>query len=131
MHAKTLVRVIVPSDGGPVHPGALVLEMPRERAPRGRIEAQHRAVFPVLRVAHRDHGGRPAHLYAVALAARIGGYTPASDHLIIHSSLLISVMSCAESIGDSAHPLITLSAVAMAATSLGSLTTLPEPHPSR
>src|SRR5215471_4614121 len=131
MHAKTLVRVIVPSDGGPVHPGALALEMPRERAPRGRIEAQHRAAVPVLRVAHRDRGGRPAHLDAVALAARVGGYAPVGDRLIIHSSLLISVMSCAESIGDSAHPLITLSAVAMSATSFWSLMTRPEPHPSR
>ena len=72
-----------------------------------------------------------AHLYAIALTARVGGYTPVRDHLVTHSSLLILVMSCAESIGDSAHPLIMLSAVAIAATSLGSLTTLPDPHPSR
>ena len=72
-----------------------------------------------------------AYLYAIALTARVGGYTPVRDHLVAHSSLLILVMSCAESIGDSAHPLIMLSAVAMAATSLGSLRTLPDPHPSR
>ena len=83
------------------------------------------------RIADCDRGGRPAYLYAISLAACVGGYTPASDFLVAHSSLLIVVMSCAESIGDSAHPLIMLSAVAMVTTSFGSLTTLPEPHPSR
>src|SRR5690242_19227783 len=102
----------------------------RERVPRGGIEVQYWTRF-VLRVAHGDRGGRPAHLDAIALTAGVGGYPPARDPLAAHSSLLIVVMSCAESIGDSAHPLIMPSAVAMAATSLASLTTLPEPHPSR
>src|SRR5690348_4252239 len=83
----------------------LSFEMLGERLPHGRGEAQHRAALPVLGVAHGDRGGRPAHLYAVALAAGVGGYPPARDRLIAHSSLLIWVMSCAESIGDSAHPL--------------------------
>src|SRR5260370_25244327 len=105
--------------------------MLRERLPGVRVEAEHRAALLVLRVAHGNPGGGSAHLYAIALTARVGRYTPASDHLVAHSSLLILVMSCAESIGDSAHPLIMLSAVAMVVTSFGSLMTLPEPHPSR
>src|SRR5580704_19361065 len=104
--------------------------MLRERVPHEGNKAQHWTLF-VLCVAHRDRSGRLAHLYAIALTACVGGYTPARDHLVAHSSLLILVMSCAESIGDSAHPLIMLSAVAMAATSLGSLRTLPDHHPSR
>src|SRR6202040_3397915 len=99
----------------------------RERLPDKRVEAQHRTALPVLRVANCDHGGRFAYLYAIALTPRVGGYTPVRDRLVTHSSLLILVMSCAESIGDSAHPLIMLSAVAMAVTSLGSFMTLPEP----
>src|SRR5580704_6725531 len=115
---------------GAVHLKGLSFEMLRERVPHGGIEVQH---WPhlVLGVAHCDRGGRRADLDAVALAAGVAGYTPARDRLVAHSSLLILVMSCAESIGDSAHPLIMLSAVAMAVTSLGSLATLPEPHPSR
>src|SRR5579859_7956999 len=115
---------------GPVHLKGLSFELLRECVPHGGLEVQDWTLF-VLGVAHGDRGGRCAHLDAVALAAGVAGYPPARDRLVAHSSLLILVMSCAESIGDSAHPLIMLSAVAMAVTSLGSLMTLPEPHPSR
>ena len=129
MHAKTPVWKLLRT--GSVRPCALALELLREHLPRGRGETQDRAAVAVLGVAYRDRGGRPAYLYAIALTACVGGCPPAGDRLVTHSSLLILVMSCAESIGDSAHPLIMLSAVAMAATSFGSLRTLPNPHPSR
>src|SRR5690242_5066235 len=71
----------------------LSFEMLGERLPHGRGEAQHRAALPVLGVAHGDRGGRPAHLYAVALAAGVGGYPPARDRLIAHSLLFKSSVS--------------------------------------
>ncbi len=130
--AKAPVRRLQFLRAGAGSPGrGLALEMLRKRAPSRRMEAQHRAALSVLRVAHCDYSRRSAHLYTIALTARVGGYAPVRDRLVTHSSLLILVMSCAESIGDSAHPLIMLSAVAMTATSLWSLMTLPEPHPSR
>lgn len=120
-----------PNGVSPVSMNELAFEAFSKSTPHGRIKAQHWATFPVLRVAYRDHGGGSAHFYAVALTARIGGRAPVRDHLIAQSSLLIPVMSRAESIGDSAHPLIIPSAVAMTATSFWSLRTRPDPHPSR
>jgi hypothetical protein len=116
---------------GSVGLGQLAFEAVSKGTPDGSVEVQHRSAYPVLRVADRDGGSRFAHLHAVALTACVAGHAPVKDHLIAHRSLLISVMSCAESIGDSAHPLIMLSAVAMVTTSFGSLMTRPEPHPSR
>ena len=78
-HAYEDPRSGCSAERGPVRPKALRLETFRERAPHGRIEAQHWAAVPVLRVAHRDHAGRPAHLYAIALTARVGCDTPARD----------------------------------------------------
>src|ERR1019366_3627049 len=57
--------------------GRLTLKTLHKRAPREGIEPQDRPVLPVLGVAHRDHGGGSAHLYTVALSARVCGYTPA------------------------------------------------------
>src|ERR1035441_5034080 len=47
--------------------GSRTLKTLHKRAPRGRIEAQYRPVLPVLRIAHRNDGGGPAHLYTIAL----------------------------------------------------------------
>ena len=85
----------------------------------------------ILGVADVDGARGVGDFHAVAVAAGVSGSTPAR---LVRSPCrppLISAMSCRESLGDRAHPLIMLSAVAMSATSLGSSMTCPDSHPSR